>query len=53
MNGDMTIRVELIEPIPILIVYATAVVPEDGQPRFFEDVYGQDALLDRQLASRP
>lgn len=45
MNGDQTIRVNLQKAIPVLIVYGTAVVMEDGEIRFFDDVYGYDAEL--------
>ena len=37
-------------PVPILIVYATAVAPEEGNVRFFEDIYGHDATLEDALA---
>ena len=52
MNGDETLRVTLDTPIPVLIVYATAVVPEDGEVRFFADIYKQDFELARQLDTR-
>ncbi len=50
--GEETIRVNLDKPIPVLIVYGTAVVMEDGEARFFDDIYGQDAELERALAQR-
>ncbi|HYL62926.1 MAG TPA: L,D-transpeptidase family protein [Candidatus Methylomirabilis sp.] len=50
MNGNETIRADLDTPIPIWVVYGTAVVLEDGQVRFFEDIYGHDAALERALA---
>lgn len=49
MHGETTIRVALLKPIPVLIVYGTAVVMEDGEVRFFEDIYGHDAALERAL----
>jgi murein L,D-transpeptidase YcbB/YkuD len=49
MYGETTIRVALLKPIPVLIVYGTAVVMEDGQVRFFEDIYGYDEVLERAL----
>src|SRR5579872_6189828 len=52
MYGEETIRVNLDKPIPVLIVYGTAVVMEDGEARFFDDIYGQDAELERALAQR-
>ena len=42
--GDKTFRVDLKQPVPVLIVYGTAVVMEDGEVHFFRDIYGQDAL---------
>ena len=50
MNGDKTLHVSLDRPIPVLIVYATAVVLASGEVRFFEDIYGQDAKLEKLLA---
>jgi murein L,D-transpeptidase YcbB/YkuD len=52
MYGETTIRVSLLKPIPVLIVYGTAVVMEDGEVRFFDDIYGHDAALERALATR-
>jgi murein L,D-transpeptidase YcbB/YkuD len=52
MYGERTVRVALTKPIPVLIVYATAVVMEDGEARFFEDIYGHDAALERALATK-
>jgi len=50
MNGSKTIEVELAHPIPVLIVYATAVVLENGEAHFFNDIYGLDASLEALLA---
>lgn len=33
MNGDQTLQVKLDRPIPVLILYGTAVVMEDGEVR--------------------
>jgi L,D-transpeptidase YcbB len=49
MNGITTQQVNLAHPIPVLIVYATVVVTEDGVVHFFDDIYGHDAALDRVL----
>ena len=51
MNGDSSVQVNLDKPIPVLILYSTAVVEPDGEVRFFEDIYGHDALLVKVLAS--
>jgi murein L,D-transpeptidase YcbB/YkuD len=50
MDGDETIRVDLKNPMPVLILYSTAVVLEDGEIRFFDDIYGYDVALERALA---
>lgn len=50
MNGAKTVQVTLDRPIPVLIVYATAVVLENGEVRFLEDIYGEDKQLARLLA---
>jgi murein L,D-transpeptidase YcbB/YkuD len=49
MNGAETIRVDLKNPIPVLILYSTAVVQENGEIQFFDDIYGYDADLERAL----
>jgi murein L,D-transpeptidase YcbB/YkuD len=42
--------VNLAHPIPVLIVYGTAVVTEDGIVHFYDDIYGHDATLEKALA---
>jgi len=49
MNGDKTQQVNLTHSIPVWIVYGTAVVPEDGQVHFYDDIYGHDVALDKVL----
>jgi len=41
--------VNLSSPIPVLILYATARVDEDGLVDFYDDIYGHDAKLSRAL----
>jgi L,D-transpeptidase YcbB len=50
MNGDRTLQVNLARPIPVLILYATAIVTPNGVAHFFSDIYGHDARLARALA---
>lgn len=50
MNGERTAGVNLESPIPVLVFYGTAVVLEDGEVRFFEDIYKHDAELKEALA---
>ncbi|HEV2200123.1 MAG TPA: L,D-transpeptidase family protein [Bryobacteraceae bacterium] len=49
MTGEQTIQVTLDRPIPVLVVYATAVALANGEVRFLEDIYQQDAELERLL----
>jgi L,D-transpeptidase YcbB len=48
-HGVDSRRVNLDKPIPVLIVYGTAVVREDGEVFFFDDIYGHDAALEELL----
>jgi murein L,D-transpeptidase YcbB/YkuD len=50
MNGEKSVQVNLSSPIPVLILYATARVDEDGLVDFYDDVYGHDAALAKVLA---
>ncbi len=50
MNGTATQQVNLAQPIPVFIVYATVVVPEDGVIHFYDDIYGHDYALEKGLA---
>jgi len=50
MDGSETLRVEISRPTPVLIVYGTVVVTEDGDVQFFDDIYRYDAELERALA---
>jgi murein L,D-transpeptidase YcbB/YkuD len=43
-------QVNLTRTIPVLIVYGTAIVKEDGQVFFFEDIYGNDKALAKLFA---
>jgi murein L,D-transpeptidase YcbB/YkuD len=52
MNGEKNnLQVNLVTRIPVLIVYGTATVNEENQIRFFDDVYGYDAELEKALAA--
>jgi murein L,D-transpeptidase YcbB/YkuD len=50
MNAQETVDVKLGRLIPVFVLYGTALVTEDGQVRFFDDIYGADAALARALA---
>jgi L,D-transpeptidase YcbB len=50
MNGDKdNLQINLTTHIPVLIVYGTAAVNEENQIRFFDDIYGYDAALEKAL----
>jgi L,D-transpeptidase YcbB len=49
MNGDAPQQVNLARPIPVLILYATVIVTEDGVVHFYDDIYGHDAALEKGL----
>jgi L,D-transpeptidase YcbB len=50
MNGDAdNVQVDLDQPIPVLILYSTAVVEPDNEVHFFNDIYGYDASLEKAL----
>jgi murein L,D-transpeptidase YcbB/YkuD len=48
-NGSDSLRVNLETPIPVLIVYGTAVVRANDEVFFFDDIYGHDAALQELL----
>ena len=49
-SGPDDQQVNLTTPVPVLILYVTAVVEEDGTVHFFDDIYGYDKLLEAVLA---
>ena len=51
MSGNKTTTVPLNRQIPVWIVYITAIATEDGEVRFLDDIYGQDAALESLLTS--
>jgi murein L,D-transpeptidase YcbB/YkuD len=53
LNGADNVRVDLKQWIRVLIVYGTAVATETGSVYFFDDVYGNDARLEKLLERRP
>jgi murein L,D-transpeptidase YcbB/YkuD len=44
-SGPDNRTINLQTPVPVLILYATAVVEEDGTVHFFDDIYGHDRRL--------
>jgi murein L,D-transpeptidase YcbB/YkuD len=49
MQGEDNMRVNLTRPVPVVIVYATAIARESGEVYFYPDIYGLDGELDRLL----
>jgi murein L,D-transpeptidase YcbB/YkuD len=50
MQGSETIQVNLDHPIPVLVIYTTAIVAGDGTVKFLQDIYGHDAAMEQVLA---
>jgi L,D-transpeptidase YcbB len=49
-TGTDNQQVNLTSPVPVLILYGTAVVTEQNEAHFFDDLYGYDASLEKVLA---
>jgi L,D-transpeptidase YcbB len=49
-SGPDNQQINLATPIPVLILYVTAVVEPDGSVQFFNDIYGHDKELEAVLA---
>ncbi len=47
MHGTSNLRVDLVKPIQVMILYGTVMATEAGPVQFFDDIYGHD----RQLAA--
>ncbi len=53
MNSDRTQRVALRHSIPVLFFYTTSFVDQDNRVHFYQDIYGQDAILQKALTKHP
>jgi murein L,D-transpeptidase YcbB/YkuD len=51
MKGGEPTQVNLKKAIPIMLIYTTASVDQNGQVRFFDDIYGHDTTLENALAA--
>jgi murein L,D-transpeptidase YcbB/YkuD len=49
-SGKDNYQVNLVKPIPVLILYGTAIVDTNDEVHFFDDIYGHDARLRQTLA---
>ncbi len=52
-SGKDNRQVNLTVPVPVLLLYVTAVAEEDGTVHFFDDIYGHDRRLNAVLAKGP
>jgi L,D-transpeptidase YcbB len=50
MDGPASRRVNLARQLPVVIYYATAIVRPERGVEFYDDIYGHDARLERELA---
>ena len=50
MSGAPNQRIRVAQPIPVMVLYATALATEDGRILFFDDLYGHDRRLEQLLA---
>jgi murein L,D-transpeptidase YcbB/YkuD len=53
MHGTESVSVRVKRPIQLVTMYSTAVVMKNGEVHFFQDIYGEDAVLEKELAARP
>jgi len=49
-SGPNNQQVNLSTPVPVLIVYLTAVIEENNEVSFFDDIYGYDTSFNNALA---
>jgi murein L,D-transpeptidase YcbB/YkuD len=49
MQGSESVEVKLSRRIQVVTIYVTAMVLENGEVRFFEDIYGEDDALEAEL----
>ena len=49
MHGSRTLHVPIARPLPVFVLYATAVADGDGTVSFYPDLYRHDARLERAL----
>jgi L,D-transpeptidase YcbB len=49
-SGKDNVTVNLVKPVPVFIVYGTALTYENGDVHFSDDIYGHDASLAKVLA---
>jgi murein L,D-transpeptidase YcbB/YkuD len=50
MHRETPLRVPLATPVPVHILYVTAMAQADGRVMFYDDLYHHDRTLARELA---
>ena len=53
MNGEKTLHVPVVRPFTVYVLYATTLVDNQGEVRFYPDLYRHDATLERALGLEP
>src|SRR6266852_1892213 len=53
IQGTESISVKINHPIQVVTMYLTAVVMKNGEVHFFQDIYGDDAAFEKELAAQP
>ena len=49
MQGEQNVRIRLPRPVPVMVLYGSALATEDGRILFFDDIYGHDRRLEALL----
>jgi murein L,D-transpeptidase YcbB/YkuD len=52
IHGTESISVKVRRPIQLVIMYSTAAVLKNGEVHFFEDIYGEDRALEKELVTQ-
>jgi len=53
MHGTESISVKVKRQIQVVTMYSTATVMKNGEVHFFQDIYGEDAALEKEFAAQP
>jgi L,D-transpeptidase YcbB len=51
IQGTESISVKVKRPIQLVLMYCTASVMKNGEVHFFQDIYGEDEALEKELAA--
>jgi len=51
-QGTKSISVKVKRSIQLVLMYSTAAVMKNGEVHFFQDIYGEDAALEKELAAQ-